>query len=100
MFLEAWNCGSSGMVGFELFSRFGLYQESIVGGGYGIARGSEPTSSNTGQEHSLYFPMTAKQMETSALSLTRSFTSQFSGQILLVFPKDDVRDECSTHPAL
>lgn len=69
-------CGSSGMVGFGLFTRFGLYQESIVGGDYGIARGSEPTSPNTGQEHSLYSPMTAKHMETSALSLTRPFAHQ------------------------
>ena len=30
--LKAGRCGSSGMVGFELFTRFGWYQESIVGG--------------------------------------------------------------------
>lgn len=35
--LKAGRCGSSGMVGFELFTRFGWYQESIVGGDYGIA---------------------------------------------------------------
>lgn len=38
--LKAERCGNSGKLGCELFTRFGLCQESIAGGGYGIARAS------------------------------------------------------------